>query len=149
MTSANITSCCKRMGTPLLPPQKPPLLQLLLLPPPPLGSRPRSQLWAKSWGRGWVGDRKLYRMAREGRLVGGRGLPHLAVSSPLGPCPSFPPPTPQVCIPRSCTAAPSGPGSLSCQNGGSPSPSLALLVGEGGAWLTSPASAYSFNSVCS
>lgn len=109
MTSANITSCCKRMGTPLLPPQKPPLLQLLLLPPPPLGSRPRSQLWAKSWGRGWVGDRKPYRMAREGRLVGGRGLPHLAVSSPLGPCPSFPPPTPQVCIPRSCTAAPSGP----------------------------------------
>lgn len=33
------------------------------------------------------------------------------------------------------------PGSLSCQNGGRPSPILVLLVGEGGAW---PASVYSF-----
>lgn len=83
---------------------------------------------AKSWGRGWVG---------------GRGPPHQAAPSPLGPCHPFHPQYPRCVYPGHILQPQVVPGSLSCQNGGGPSPILVLVVGEGGAW---PASAYSFKS---
>lgn len=81
---------------------------------------------AKSWGRGWVG---------------GRGPPHQAAPSPLGPCHPFHPQYPRCVYPGHILQPQVVPGYLSCPNGGGPSPILVPLVGEGGAW---PASAYSF-----
>lgn len=126
MTSANTTSCCKRMGTPLVPPQKPPLLQLLLLPPPPLGSRARSQLWQSPGVGGGLGTRDHPIRQPPFRWV------------PVHP---FHPQYPRCVYPGHLLQPQVVPGSLSCQNGNRPSPVLVLLVREGEAW---PASAYSF-----
>lgn len=82
--------------------------------------------------------------------AGGRGhwaAPHPGAPSIL----SAPTPTTAPCIPR-CTSCslppyPLVPGFLSYRSPGQclPSPTPALLVVEGGVWLTPPASAYSFN----
>lgn len=73
--------------------------------------------------------------------AGGGGPPSSGSPRPPGAPSSLPPPP--VCIPR-CTCC-----SPKRSQGPRPVPDAptpgALLVGEGGAWLTPPASAYSFN----
>lgn len=74
--------------------------------------------------------------------AGGGGLSSPGSPWPQGPHPFHVSPVPQC-------AAQVVPGPHPADTSGRPSPSIALLVGDGGAWMAPPASATALTSICS